>query len=264
MRYEFRISLTGDRIEVATLKDALVDLLKLLKSVEKKVAAEDRVRWSISTLSYASPMVIGCVGEPRSRKRHAPDCSPEVGAAVLAGLQDLEAGNRPTTFTDDALEAARSLAALRDQRGVSEVLIMAGPGRNGDRSPVRVTPRTLAAVDDFIGVRAEGAGSVEGHLEVISAHGGVTCNVYELLTGKPVRCHVPDHLKQKVLAAFEQRVIAHGIVKRDSGGQARQLVLRDIEPVPEPQHPFESLAGIYKDDFPEGTDSAEYIKARWK
>ena len=259
--YELRISISGDKIEVAAIKDVLAHFLKLLKMVEHQVASGNGVRWRIATLSYASPVVIGCVGEPKSRKRGAPDFARAIGATLIEGMAALEAGKRPPGFSDDALEISKKLAASRGRRGAKEILVMEA---NGELPvPLSLTARTVASVEDFIGVNSESVGSVEGRLEVISAHGGITCNVYEALTGKVVRCEVPDEMKSDVLAAFEQRVIASGIVRRDKSGQARQIVLRRLEQIPADSGGYISIAGIAP-DFTNGVESAKYLKERWQ
>ena len=118
-------------------------------------------------------------------------------------------------------------------------------------------------MDDAIGARYESQGSVEGRLEVVSSHGGVLrCNVYERLLGKPVRCEVPDALRGRVLELFDQMVLAHGRVSRDSAGQARHIALESIEPVAAPSRGTESLAGMAP-DFTDGANSVDYIKKRW-
>ncbi len=258
--YEFRISITGDKIEVSALKDAISELLKLLKSVEGRVAGGQSVRWRLATLSYNSPIIIGCTGEPRSRKRNAPDCARLVGSTALSGLADLERGLRPSAFSDDALEVSKRLAALRGKRGVGDVFVMEANGVAPE--PLALSTRTVATVDDFIGVKSEALGSVEGRLEVVSAHGGITCNIYEALSGKVVRCEVPDDKKRAVLDAFEQRVMATGTVKRDASGQARGIVLRELVVLPE-HGEFISLAGMAP-DFTGGLESAAYVKSRWE
>ena len=259
--YEFRISITGDRIEMTAIKDALAELLRLLKAVEERVALGKGVRWQLATLSYSSPVVIGCIGVPRNRKRNAPDYSELIGRTALAGIRDLERGVRPPDFSDEALEVSRRLASLRGRRGVRDVLLMDENGATP--TPLSLTPRTLAAVEDFIGVKSESFGSVDGRLEVVSAHGGITCSIYESLTGKAVRCEVPEELRRKVLDAFEGRVIATGIVRRDASGQPRVLALHDLTRVESGTEEFVSLAGIAP-DFTDGVDSAEYIKGRWR
>jgi hypothetical protein len=173
----------------------------------------------------------------------------------------LERGERPTVFPDEALEAAKKLAELRGRRGVDRLSVAELNG-TAPRT-LAVSTRTAASVDDFIGPRFESYGAIEGQLEVISAHGGLSCNVYEPVFGKPVRCHVPEHLKAKVLAAFEKRVIASGTLRRDASGNPRTLALEDLEIAAPSPEPPQSLAGIAP-DFTDGADTADWLKKRWQ
>jgi hypothetical protein len=110
----------------------------------------------------------------------------------------------------------------------------------------------------------ESLGSVEGRLEVVSSHGGrLRCNVYEHVAGKPVRCDFADGLKGMVLAAFDRRVRAHGLIKRDAAGQPRHIKLESLEVLPPAPKESVSITGLAP-DFTGGRDSAEWLEKRWR
>jgi hypothetical protein len=191
----------------------------------------------------------------------APDQAPLVGRAVLAGLHALERGERPQAFPDEAMDLAKRLADLKDRGGI-ERLSLAEALDEG--IAVAITRSTAAAVDEIIGARYESLGSVEGRLEVVSSHGGrLRCNVYEHVSGKPVRCDFADTLKGVVLAAFDQRVRAHGLIKRDAAGRPRHIQLESLEVLPPAPKESVSIAGLAP-DFTGGLDSAEWLEKRWR
>ena len=254
--YELSISLNGERIEAKAFLGAVSTFLRLLDCVD----AQKAVRWRLATLRYNSPATIGFVGEPR--KKRGPDDAQEVGRTLVSGLASLSKGQRPTTFDDIALELAKGLAELKGHGGIDSLLLIDQNGAAPTTLPI--SPRIAASVDEFIGARYESLGMVEGRLELVSSHGGVMrCNVYEKLLGKPVKCFVPNEMRATVLESFDQDVVAHGIVKRDASGQARQIALHHLDRVTKVSNPPRSLAGLAP-DFTDGVDSADYIKGRWK
>jgi hypothetical protein len=253
---EFSVSLSGARIEMGVFLDAVSTAVKLLRAADP----DKRIRWRLATLHYGSPAVVGFVGEPR-RKDVPPEAADIAIDSVVGGLRALNAGVRPPSFTDDALELAKHLVQVKE-RGKLDVLTVV-TRNGGPPEPLVVTTQMAATVDEVIGIKYESFGSVEGRLEIVSARGQMHCSVYETIHGKPVKCDVPPSLKKAVLDAFDQHVIVYGIVKRDASGQARRIALESVEVVPPSDSVPRSLAGIAP-DFTDGDDSAQYIKKRWQ
>lgn len=253
--HELSISVAGERIEAQTFLEAVSTFLRLLRAVDTQQA----VRWRLATLRYSSPAVVGFVGEPRSKKK--PDVAAEVAHTLVSGLASLDRGERPAAFQDDALELSKRLAELKGRGGVESILLIDQDAR---LHSLAITPRVAASVDEFIGIKYESIGAIEGRLELVSSHGGMLrCNVYERVLGRPVVCDVSADLKRAVLEAFDQEVRARGIVKRDASGQARQIRLESLEVIPPSEKPPESLAGLAA-DYTDGSDTVEYVKSRWK
>jgi len=256
--FEFSISLSGEHIDAKAFLDAVENAVNLLRGVE----GGNAIRWHLATLRYSSPATIGFVGEPK--RRDSPYRPENVGRTVMAGLESLERSKTPKGFSEEALVSAKKIAALKGHGGISNVVLAA---RNGDAAmtTVPITARTAATVDDMIGTKYESLGSIEGRLEVVSAHGGILhCNVYERLLMKAVRCDVPQHLRRDVLDLFDRDVIASGIVSRDGNGIPRHIALESIQALKAlPEPPPQSLAGIAP-DYSEGADSVDYIKKRWQ
>jgi hypothetical protein len=261
---ELKIILQGDRLEMQAFLDAVGHFASILTGVDKTASGGPRtLRWRLRTLRYQSPAVIGAVAEPI--RTDAPDLSRLVGRAVVTGVRSLaerERRPRPQYFSDDTLEAAKALAELAGKHGVESVSIVE-ENESPTVSPVLITMQVAASVEDLIGIKSEGLGAVEGKLEVVSSRNGLHCNVYDRVTGIAVKCTFSDDLKRKVLDAFEQWVIAHGTVKRDASGKPRQLVLRDLEPIPSAADLPQSILGL-DSNYTEGMSPEEWIRKRWE
>jgi len=253
--FEFSIVLDGDKIDMSKFLEAVGSFLRLLRSVE----AGDTVAWKLATLHYSSPAVIGCVGS--AKKKDAPNNASVVARRVMEGLDKLEQGERPKTFSDEALEAAKRLSEMRGRGGIKKVAVIGQNGGKPVTSPLG--PKVAATVDDLIGPKYDSIGSVHGRLVVVSARGGVlSCSIHDKASGKAVRCEFPDPLKASVLGAFDSTVVGFGRVSRDSSGNPRVIQLTSIEPSEDNELP-QSLAGI-DPDITEGLDVVEYLKRRWE
>lgn len=241
--------------------EAISTFVDLLRDVDRSLGRQTSIRWRLATLRYSSPAVVGCVGEPR--KPNQPDMTPLVVRTVLAGFEELEEGRRPKGFSDDALESAKRLADLRGQRGVHDVTIL-DPGSEDPQKGIHVISRRVSVtVDELIGAKFESMGSVDGRLEVVSSHGGnLTCNVYEMVTGKPVKCTVPREKKAVVLEYFDSMVRAFGTIWRDSSGYPRRIDVESIEPL-ETRLTVAPLPEL-GDKITGGLDIAEYLKRQWE
>ena len=100
----------------------------------------------------------------------------------------------PALLAERALEKARALSKL------------ALPDADGD-IPVRIhtrhrscdlSRRTYDNITKLIDAQYEDAGSVEGTLEVVSAHNGYEFRVYEPVWSRAIRCSFSEELLQSV------------------------------------------------------------------
>jgi len=227
------------------------------------------VRWKLADLRRGSPAILTWAGEPRRRRTRKDqalpyDLSPIIGEAVISGMEKLERGEgRPREFSDDALDATARLAYLRRPRGITSVAIM---GENSERTKERktlaLTERVAAAVNDIIGPKHSAIGSVEGTLQAIHSHGELYFAIYDSVWGSRVKCDIPQELKPKALAAFDQRVIVRGIVSTDAAGHPRHVKVQEIQELPKRDQLPQSLRGIDA-DYTAGLDVSTYVKKRW-
>ncbi|MGQ0766374.1 MAG: hypothetical protein ACT4OZ_11995 [Gemmatimonadota bacterium] len=265
----YRLSLRIDgNISIEAFRDALASFLHLLREVEASVAGERAVRWTLENLHHGSPATMTWKGEARQPKRTKkvvvkPDYAPIIGRALLSGVRRLEHGEgRPADFNDEALDATMTLARVTKRPGISALSIIGDNGREQPQELVSldVTERTAEAVKEIIAPRYTAPGAIDGMLQAINSRGGLYFVVYDAIFGSRVRCDIPDTLKAKALAAFDNRVLVSGMVSRDAEGHPRHIRVQDIEKISTdlPQ----SIRGL-DPDFTGNVSSAEYLKRGW-
>lgn len=266
----YRLSLRIDgEITIEAFNEAVANFLRLLREVERSVAGERTIKWTLREMHRSSPALLTWEGttRPRRRKRTeapkpTPDYAPVVGAAVLSGVEKLERGEgRPESFTDDALDASFNLSRVKARRAITTLALI---GENGDREQgpnvLNVTERVAASVKDIIGPKYTAPGSVEGVLQAINSRGLLYFVIYDSIFGSRVRCDIPDRLKRVALDAFDQRVLVSGMVARDSEGHPRHVAVAGIQSLGAETLPDDLPADP---DFTGGLEISEYLKHRW-
>jgi hypothetical protein len=270
--YKLSLRIDGE-ITIEAFRQAVDHFVQLLHEIDEAVSGEGRrsVRWTLADLRRSSPAVLTWIGEPRRRRltkrrprKPIPDLAPEVGETLIAGVEKLERGEgRPLAFSDDALDATKGLAHLKMRRGITGVVISGG---NGDRTKepraLDVTERTAAAVNEIIGPKYTGPGSVEGILQAINSHGDLYIVVYDSTWGGRVQCEVPARLKRDALDLFDERVLVMGQITTDASGHPRKVKAEKISPMPKRDDLPQSLRGLDR-DYTEGLPSSQYLKKQW-
>lgn len=265
--YRLTLRIEGD-ITIEAFRDAVSNFVHLLREVEDAFSEDRVVRWTLAGLQHGSPALLTWLGTPRERRKKKTDkplrdLAPTVATTLLAGVEKLERGQgRPEDFSDDALDATLQLARLKTRRGITGLAII---GENSDRTKgprvLDVTERVVASINEIIGPRYTAPGSVDGLLQAINSHGTLYFTIYDTVWAARVRCDIPDHLKGKALAAFDERVLVTGLVARDANGHPRNIKVETLERVDVRQLP-QSIRGIDL-DFTGGMESSEYLKRGW-
>lgn len=269
----YRLSLRIDgEISIEAFRDALANFLHLLREVEQSIAGDRAVRWTLDRLYHGSPAVMTWKGTPRPPKRKrgqaetpVQDFVPVVAKAILSGVSKLERGEgRPEAFTDEALESTLNLARLKMRRGIHALALIGENGSTPQPEPptvLEVTERVAASVNEIIAPRYTAPGAVEGRLQAISSRGQLHFVIYDSVFGVRVRCDIPDTLKPRALAAFDERVLVTGLVARDAEGHPRYIKVNDIESI-KPQELPQSIRDL-DPDFTGDLSDAEYLKRGW-
>lgn len=198
------------------------------------------------SLSYGSPVHLVAVAEP---KEDSVDTGPEVLAQAIKGIRTIGAG-RPVGFRDEALEELRTLAEYGGN-GTHGISIEAPT-----LSLRAQVPKVVATQVERVLSQGEAIGAIEGQLDTISVHAQPFFTLYDALTGRGVRCYFTEDRRAKVIAALGKKVIAHGRLRRDSGGHPKEL--RDLDHFAElgrPAGSLDGLPGVYA-----GLDVPAYLK----
>ena len=166
---------------------------------------------------------------PRSlpRQRNAASLSvPPV--ALVEGVRTLgQAAEIPRLFSEAVVGKVAKIAAQIGKSGVTAVQFASINGHRSAEAPV--TPVVQANARSAISPASLAWSSVTGVLDVISARSD-TLKV-GLLTdqGQAVACDVRSIAEETVLRSFNRRVVAAGILHRNSIGQPVRLVAESVE-----------------------------------
>lgn len=150
----------------------------------------------------------------------------ETVAAITSGMRLLESEpTRPDHFTDTALERARDLANLGVQLGTLAL--------GDDRSASPVTEAVAANVGHILSPAYQDEGTIEGTLESVNLHGERYFNVYDVLSGRRIKCTFARRIPvDRITDALERRVAVSGMVEHRPDGYPVRVIARGIEVFP--------------------------------
>ena len=91
-------------------------------------------------------------------------------------------------------------------------------------------PNILAHSEPALtGVHHRSLGAIEGRLELVSLHHPYNrFNVYDLRTGRGVKCSLPSHLENAVIGALKRRVGVSGVVSYNVYGEPLSVLAEAI------------------------------------
>lgn len=165
-----------------------------------------------------------------------------IASTVLDGLSKIESdAENPFGDNDRAIEHVKTLGriASRDKARV--------PIRCLSRENARpFTKNIYKNASEILSWQYEDAGTVDGVLDVVSAHNGLEFRISEILYGKTVKCIVDESLMDAALNSFRKRVEVAGLVSYDKRGFPKIVKATEIVRFPEPEDTphFTELRGI--------------------
>jgi len=257
-RLEIVVEGKSDRLAARALVEALRNTVDVLRELEEQVSDNRRstVQWDVAAIRMSSPLTLTLEARVRPQAR---DHSSDVVRGFLGGLKSLERRARPPAeFSDDALRKTREIISLLDD-GVGRIQFSAPGGE-----PVTPTLHSAANIDEILRKHIghyEEDGSIQGDLEVLSAHNGVHVDIWDVFTRSRVQCSIADELIEDAKAAFRRRVEVSGRVKYTRKGKPVSIqvesirILRDQSELPQPTD-FDTL----KIDITGGVESSEYVR----
>jgi hypothetical protein len=230
------LTLRGDFIPVATFVEAASRLCALLAEVDTSISGRHSLEWGIAGLRASSAVL---EATPRVLRDDYPDNSPEVISAVVMGMQQIDKqATRPKFFSDEALEDAKQLAGVLN--GYIDRIDLRAIVRGRPPVTASVTQRVAANVNELIGPRYTALGSIEGTMELVSIHGTVYFNVYDLVTRRKVRCICEREILNELIGSLGKRLLVYGEIRFNAAGLPVSIrvekvrVLRERAELPQP------------------------------
>lgn len=225
LRFEFG----GERITLSDLIAASTRLLGILTDVDAKLTDQPggSVDWVIYDLQPGSA-ILEVEAEPKGES--TPMGAPaQVVRHVKAGMrQVVERGERPSYFSERAMQQAYELTALLNVNGIQSFRI----GYNGDS--VELNPQMRKTVRQTLEGKYRSIGSIEARIETLAGHEPpYSCTAWTLLTNEPIRCNFSDPaLLDIAYAHFKQRVTLRGLLNSRGDGEVTSMRVHSIEPFP--------------------------------
>lgn len=230
------LTLKGDFIPVATFVEAARRLCAILTEVDASISGRHSLEWGIAGLRSSSAVLEAM---PRVLQDDYPDNSPEVISAVVSGMRQIDKqATRPKHFSDEALEDAKHLAAVLNDH--VERVDLRAVVRGRPPVTASVTQRVAANVNELIGPRYTALGSIEGTMELVSIHGTVYFNIYDLLTRRKVRCVCDMDVLHDLIGSLGKRLLVYGEIRFTAAGLPVSIrvekvrILRERSELPQP------------------------------
>lgn len=219
------VDIDGSLLPFDKFRKAQEELANILHEVDQNLGEKKRpsVNWVVSSVTSGS---VHLTIQGIATERVAMAEIAEVVTTVEKGIATLEEyPKRPPFFSDRALESAKCLASLIG-KDISTIRV----GANSKR--VNLTQHLVANVDELIGARYKSFGSVEGVLNAIDLSQKPLFRIYDLLTGKGVKCHFMPGLIDEIKDALGKRVSVYGLIRSREDGQKVSVEVEDMEVFP--------------------------------
>lgn len=237
---DITLELDEDEITVAEFMSAVENFVGLVREVSKRLDANAPKEWLVKV--YPGSAGVGLYPKPgqSSAALHA------VRTAVLDGMDALANGRRPAKYTDKAITHAKNISKLfeRRQRPTSSVRLWSG----NDKS-ISVKKQVATEAAKLLDPVFEDYGSVEGRLEVVTAHGKFECTIFDQLGERAVKCDLAEDLIPEAIGAFRKRVEVFGRVHYRQDGMAVRVIASRIVKFPDPDEipSVRAMRGILRD-----------------
>jgi hypothetical protein len=219
------ITVDGDSVSLEKFCEIQKHFSIIFEEVDKAAFGEEKrsVKWKISSVSNGSYNLtltgIPTRGDDVLKVTNL--CSViQDGISVIA-----ETPSRPNFFSDRALKSIEALGNTIGN-GINKVALKSRYTR------VEFTKRMAANVDEIIGVRHESFGSIEGVLDAINLHKDKYFTIYSFLDDRGIKCLFPDELLEEAKKNLGKKVYVYGLVRSREDGQRLNIVVREMEPLP--------------------------------
>lgn len=199
--------------------------LAVLSDFDRELAdGQVTANWSIVAASYNSPLTFRIRGTPKVPGRPML----RIVEPLVRGMAELERGDDTSQLPDAVLRNFALIGEISDEDGVGGVQFEAPglPAVSPTRhltDHVRLILRTRYYYEDS---------AIEGMLLSIDIHGKPTFGIFDRLTKQRIACHFDRSIKDRIVAALDQRVMVEGRVKYNRAGLPVSIDLDDFSVLP--------------------------------
>ena len=169
----------------------------------------------------------------------------DVASAVLDVLDAIEdASESPYVDNDRVVAHIETLSsmAIRDKMPIPVSIVSKHQAKSLTRN-IHNNAKQILSWDN------EDSGTVDGILNVVSAHSGYEFKISDFLTNKVVKCIVAEPMLEQAIACFRKRVEVSGLIGYTKQGFPRLVKAETIVPYPEAGEipHYSELRGILRD-----------------
>lgn len=246
-RLTLRLEPKSPRLSLEVVAQSLAAFGAILSNLQQEQDPGEKTVWLVDDLKLDS---VTATVIPSSAR------GVETARLAMDGLGCLEEPGIVPEFFPDA--CIRAILRLYDLTARSDTKVsVAGLGRQ-----VLLTQRLTEPVREALNRGSwEAWGSVEGRLEMVTVHDKLACSIYADVSGERVVCTFRPDQQQRVIEAFDRRIIATGLVRYDARGKTISIRLEAIEVFPPDERlpSVEKMAGMAP-DITGGLPSPEYVR----
>jgi hypothetical protein len=190
-------SLSGD-VSLDVLASALKDLAALVDALSAEIVGQDRPSWIVeyldagsATMTFAGQGVEEETVEKIVRGYAAVGHSLEAGEAIPYSQKVEAAARRLTSVLDGAVTTVRF--------------------ETPETTSTVVSPATKVEAQRHL----QAYGAVEGRVETLTSHGGLSFVIYDSVFGKAVRCYLQAGAEDMMRGMWDRRAVVEGWVSRE-------------------------------------------------
>jgi hypothetical protein len=257
-KFGMRIAGKGEYVGARSFDETLHDTLDLLQEIDRNVSGVEDVtlQWEIVEASVKSPLFIGLAAIPIATV----DNSDRVVDVAIDGIESLDSSARvPSGFSPKAIQAVKRITD-HFGNGVLKVSF-SSPSRTITPS-YRVAQNVARIINQPVAESGSSKsyserGTVEGIAENLIGREHYF-SLYDILSGKRIKCTFPESIREDVRAAWGKRVVVDGLIHYAADGTPERVAATMLTPKPD-----RSLLPQFKGKYINitgGIESSEYVR----
>lgn len=259
---EVRIAPTSSRLDLKTYTQILGEVRLSLEEVDRTAlpVRSPRLRWAIKGMTMERDVRIILVPAVVPAKRSLQSIAAPLNGFV-EGVELLTASPKiPPFFSERTVARVGHIGKHIGPGGIEQVAVTS---LNGDRHTAVVDEGTVTNATQAVLPAKSAFSSVTGTLDVLSHSRGSSPRalIRDPITRHAVRVVAHSDHSEMLRNAWGRRVIASGVLQRNSEGQAVSLQMTDLEILPDSRGPMDpaEILGI-NPRITGDLSTAEYLK----